>query len=126
MHPRHKREVGERLAYRALYSSYGRSCVPSGPLYREAHRVGDSIRVYFDWSEGLHLLPGSDTGFEIAGADGLYRMARVRIQDNCVIVWHPDVSAPCAVRYAWKPFTRAGFVNGAMLPASTFRTEDVR
>ena len=28
---------------------------------------------------------------------------------------------PIAVRYAWQPYTRANLVNGAGLPASTFR-----
>ena len=28
---------------------------------------------------------------------------------------------PTAARYGWQPFTRANLVNGALLPASTFR-----
>ena len=39
------------------------------------------------------------------------------------VVMAAGVAHPRFVRYGWQPFTRANLVNGAKLPASTFRVE---
>lgn len=62
-------------------------------------------------------------GFEVAGQDGLYHAASARVDGRTVVVESPEVREPCAVRYGWRPFTRANLVNAAGLPASTFRDE---
>lgn len=128
VHPRRKREIGERLAFSALYKEYGHEgCVPSGPLFREAHRRGAGVAVYFDWANGLQTADGGKVcGMEIAGTDGIYKPAIVEIQDGYLQVSSPEVKEPWGIRYAWQPFTRANLVNGRGLPASTFRMEGVR
>lgn len=126
VHPRRKREVGERLALSALCHTYGhRSVVPSGPLYAGFVREGGALRLSFRWADGLRAaVPGTALrGFEVAGPDGLYRPAAARVEGPTVVVSSPEVAAPCAVRYGWRPFTRANLVNTAGLPASTFRDE---
>lgn len=123
VHPRHKREVGERLAVSALCHTYGRKAIPSGPAYTSFERVADSLRLHFKYAGGLHADGDRLIGFEVAGADGLYHAAEARIEGRCVVVASADVPEPCAVRYAWQPFTRANLKNGAGLPASTFRDE---
>lgn len=126
VHPRRKREVGERLAFSALYHTYGRtSVVPSGPLYAGFRREGGALRLSFRWAGGMQAArPGAALcGFEVAGPDGLYHPASARVEGRTVVVSSPAVTAPCAVRYGWQPFTRANLVNAAGLPASTFRDE---
>ena len=61
--------------------------------------------------------------FEIAEEEGVYKPAEARIEGNTVVVMAADVAHPRFVRYGWQPFTRANLVNGAKLPASTFRVE---
>ena len=64
-------------------------------------------------------------GFEIAGADEIYYPAEIEVKDNSVILWHEKVVNPQYVRYGWKPYTTANLVNGAGLPASTFRYSNI-
>lgn len=125
VHPRRKREVGERLALSALHHTYGRqAAVPSGPAFREAVRKGGKLLLSFDYGEGMKAADGGEIrGFEVAGADGLYYPAQAKADGGGVIVWSKQVKEPCAVRYGWQPFTHANLVNAAGLPASTFRDE---
>lgn len=123
VHPRRKREIGERLAASALCHTYGRATVPEGPAYKSFEREGGSLRLHFGYAEGLRAADGRLRGFEVAGADGLYHAAEARIEGNDVVVANDTVPEPCAVRYGWRPFTDANLTNGAGLPASTFRDE---
>ena len=45
------------------------------------------------------------------------------VENGKIKVWSDKVKEPETVRYGWQPFTRANLVNGAGLPASTFRAE---
>ncbi len=124
VHPVRKRDVGERLAAWALHDLYGFAHVlPSGPLFRSASFAGDTAWVAFDWADGLRSDDGAPLrGFEVAGADGLFHPAEAAIEGDRVSVRSAEVARPVAVRYGWQPFTEANLVNGAGLPASTFRS----
>ena len=61
--------------------------------------------------------------FAAAGIDGLYHPAEARIEGETVIVFSEKVKKPHFVRYGWKPFSDGNLVNGAGLPASTFKAE---
>ncbi len=127
VHPRHKREVGLRLALSALCHRYGhKATVPSGPAYRTAERHGKTLLVRFDYGKGLRPADGKTVrSFEVAGPDGLYHEAEAKIGKDGIILKSRHVKEPCAVRYGWQAFTRANLVNSAGLPASTFREENV-
>ena len=124
VHPRNKRPIGERLAWKALKQDYGRkSIVADGPLYPQAVQGPNGILVrFFKENEGLHPSSGDKIiGFEVAGKDGIFHPAEARIEGNSVLLTCSEVTEPAEVRYAWQPFTRANLVNGAGLPASTFK-----
>ena len=126
VHPTSKQPVGERLARIALHNLYDfGNVVPSGPAIKEASVVGDGIvRLTFDYADGLSTADGKHPAtFEIAEEEGVYKPAEARIEGNTVVVMAADVAHPRFVRYGWQPFTRANLVNGAKLPASTFRVE---
>ncbi len=128
IHPKNKRDVGERLALWALAKDYGQTLVYSGPLYA-SHRVkGSGIEVDFDQAgAGLASRDGTALGrFEIAGDDKVWLWADAKIVDeDTVVVSHPQVAQPVAVRYAWAANpVGANLVNSAGLPASVFRTDD--
>jgi sialate O-acetylesterase len=128
IHPKNKRDVGERLALWALAKDYGQTLVYSGPLYA-SHRVkGSGIEVDFDQAgAGLASRDGTALGrFEIAGDDKVWIWADAKIIDeDTVVVSHPQVAQPVAVRYAWAANpVGANLVNSAGLPASVFRTDD--
>lgn len=123
VHPTHKREVGERLAYWALNKTYGHPTLPSGPLYRSVAFKGNAAYLTFDYGEGMQASDGKPLRtFEIAGHEGLFVPAQAKVVDGKVKVWSPEIKHPRYVRYGWQPFTRANLVNGKGIPASTFRT----
>lgn len=124
VHYKDKRPVGERLARLALNGVYGSSVTPSGPLFKSATVSGKEVIVEFEYSDGLKAAYGSEViGFEIAGKDMLFQKATCRLEGGRAALSAPGVASPVYVRYAWEPYTRANLVNGAGLPASTFRGE---
>lgn len=125
VHPRFKKPVGERLARLALNKTYGmKEVVPSGPLYRKVEFRNGAAYLSFDYADGMHALDGDSLRtFEIAETEGLYYPATAEIIGNHIKIVSREVKNPHHVRYGWQPFTRANLVNGAGLPASTFRTE---
>jgi sialate O-acetylesterase len=127
VHPINKRDVGYRLARWALANDYGKSgIIASGPLYKCARPEGHTMRIEFDYAEGLKSRDGGPLQrFEIAGEDQKWRWAEAIIDGGTVVVSNKDVSQPVAVRYAWAANPAgANLVNGVGLPASLFRTDD--
>src|SRR5207249_8774723 len=73
IHPRNKKDVGNRLALWALAKDYGKKdLVYSGPLYKEMKIQGDKVFLLFAHvGGGLQSRDGKPlTEFEIAGSDG--------------------------------------------------------
>ncbi len=124
VHPRRKREVAERLLAQALYHTYGKKVVPSGPEYTSFTAEKSRLTLHFNYADGMKPATGTTlAGFEVAGADGIYYPAKATVSGKTVIVESPEVATPCAVRYGWTAYTEANLVNNANLPASTFRDE---
>jgi sialate O-acetylesterase len=127
IHPRNKKDPGERLARWALVKDYGKEMVYSGPLFKTSVEENGTLRVTFDQSgSGLRSRDGSALKrFEIAGADKVWKWADARIDGtDSVIVSNADVKAPVAVRYAWAANPEgANLINSEGLPASVFRTD---
>lgn len=143
IHPKNKRDVGERLARWARRDVYGeKGLVVSGPLFRGMKVVGSKVRIAFD-HVGSGLMAGEkgpDTpgvaptptpdgrlrGFAVAGADKKWHWADAAIDGNDVVVSSKEVAAPVAVRYAHRgnPMGDCNLYNREGLPASPFRTDD--
>lgn len=148
IHPRNKRDVGDRLARLALARQYGKPLAFSGPVYASMQIEGDRIRVKFGHTEkGLvastlppiyevvsrlgktaPLVRNSPTseleGFAICAADRRWVWAEAKIEGDCVVVWSAAAPHPVAVRYAWADNPTCNLANGEGLPASPFRTDD--
>ena len=126
IHPKNKNEAGRRLALNALAGTYGWDIPFSGPVYRDYKVEGKSVRLTFDHNDGGLRLPEGQTeltGFYIAGPDRVFHKASARIDGECVVVSSEEVSVPIAVRYGWANNPVCNLYNGAMLPASPFRTD---
>lgn len=128
IHPKNKKDPGERLALWALAKDYGHEIVYSGPLFQSSKVEGDAIRVTFQHvGSGLRSRGGGDLErFEIAGADRVWHWADAKVvTPSSVLVRSDHVKAPIAVRYAWAANPEgANLVNSEGLPASVFRTDD--
>ena len=121
IHPTNKQEVGRRLALWALGEVYHKEVADtSGPLIDTAKVKGGEIVVSFKHAKGLNA-KGDLTGFEVAGADGLWQAAEAKIEGETVVVSSKAVAEPKQVRYAWKDNPTATLFNGAGIPASPFR-----
>lgn len=125
IHPRNKRDVGGRLARWALARVYGKDIEYSGPVYARHTTRDGRVRIEFEHAAGLRTrLNEPLTGFAIAGADKQWRWAHARIDGRTVVVWHPDIAEPAAVRYAWAVNPVCNLINGEGLPAAPFRTDN--
>lgn len=126
IHPRNKKDVGERLARWALAKDYGQTDIAySGPLYKSMTADNDSIRLHFAHGTGLKSRDGKALNeFQIAGDDGEFVDASATIDGDTIVVNSPKVSAPKAVRFGWHKLANPNLVNAAGLPASPFQTEN--
>jgi sialate O-acetylesterase len=126
IHPKNKQDVGKRLSFWALETVYGRKVAAgSGPLPAGSKVENSSLRIFLKHADGLKTRDGGEPrGFLIAGSDRVWKKAVGRIEGTEVVVSSPEVAAPVAVRYAWAENPDCNLVNGAGLPATSFRTDD--
>jgi len=148
IHPRNKKDAGERLARLALANDYGKSVPDSGPVLKSVKVEGDKIRLSFDKTDGgLAAAPLAPTytvksktgessplvrnspnsqleGFAICGEGRKWVWADAKIDGDSVLVWSEKIPSPVAVRYAWSDNPTCNLTNAAGLPASPFRTDD--
>ncbi|GHB94222.1 sialate O-acetylesterase [Thermomonas carbonis] len=128
IHPRNKRDVGERLALAARAVAYGESLVHRGPMRRGLRFADHAAIVDFDTGGAVLVARGGGhdvRGFQMAGADRVFHPARARIDGDRVVVHSDSVVTPVAVRYGWRDDAGdADLVNSAGLPASPFRSDD--
>lgn len=116
VHPRNKKDVGERLARWALKQTYHQNVVPSGPLPINAIYANGKVTISFQFSSGGLFTSGGKPlmGFSIDGKTDV----AAKIENGTVIIDAPD--RPAFVYYGWKPFSDGNLVNAEGLPASTF------
>ncbi|MFM1769681.1 MAG: hypothetical protein RJA22_2210 [Verrucomicrobiota bacterium] len=150
IHPRRKEPAGARLALAARHIAYGQDIVHSGPVFRSMKVKDGQAILKFDHTGGglvvgqasprvgetdaprgtLNYLAVSGrlepplTGFAVCGKDRQWIWANASIEGNTVVVSHPSVPKPVAVRYGWADFPVANLWNAHGLPASPFRTDD--
>lgn len=125
IHPANKKDVGERLANYALAKDYDKDVPFSGPVFKSMKIEQNKIELEFEFAEFMHIK--TDRGknnFTIAGDDGKFFDAEIEIKDDKIYVYHPFISEPKAVRYAWSNTAAATLFNGYGLPASSFRTDN--
>lgn len=124
IHPSRKREVGERLAFWALYDVYGlKGFLPTGPVFKSAIAKNNTIEVAFDYgSDGLNPENDQLIGFEIAGDDGVFLPAKAEILNASPVVkvWHAGIAHPVQVRYCFANYRLGNLTNNYGLPAAPF------
>lgn len=130
IHPKYKKEIGDRLARLALVDVYKfEGIVRSSPLFVDFALDADAAIVNFsNVGEGLEITDGKSLrGFVIAGKNKEFveATAIIRPDGKSIKVYNKNVKEPVAVRYAWKnnPID-ANLGNSDGLPAVPFRTDN--
>jgi sialate O-acetylesterase len=124
LHPKNKRDVGERLARWALKNEYGKNIIPSGPLIRKAVLQDGKVIVHFDYANGLKTSNGqSPQTFEAAGADGKFLPVSATIEGETIVVQQTENQVIKSIRYGWDSSPPVNVVNSENLPASPFLME---
>ena len=126
IHPRKKRQAGERLAILALANTYDVKGLPDFAVYKAVEFKNDTTVVSFDRSkEWVYFDHGpSSKNFEVAGSDKVFHPAtKVWVSRNRVYVVCDDVKQPVALRYAWRDWVEGDLMHDG-LPVSSFRTDD--
>lgn len=125
IHPRKKRQAGERLAVLALKNTYNIAGLPEFARYKDVEFKGDTAVVSFDKSkEWVYFNNGTTSNlFEIAGEDRVFYPAKAWTERNRVYLKSEKVNKPVAVRYAFKNWADGDlFCDG--LPISSFRSDN--
>jgi sialate O-acetylesterase len=125
IHPKYKRQVGERLANAALADTYGKQgFIASNPLYKEMKIEKNKIRITFDHaSNGLQAKGGDLTEFMIAGEDQKFYPAKAKLDKGTVVVSAKEVKKPVAVRFGWSNGSIPNLFSKEGLPVPSFRTD---
>jgi sialate O-acetylesterase len=151
IHPRNKRDPGERLARLALARSYGRAVAADAPEFDRMKIEGPRVRLFFRHAPGglvaaelpkehvLRYMPdftpttapltpplaGTTVhGFAICGGDGVWHWAQAELDGPSVVAWSSAVDKPVAVRYAWADNPTCNLFSREGLPLAPFRTDD--
>jgi sialate O-acetylesterase len=124
IHPTYKQPVGYRLSLAARAVAYHEKLEYSGPVYEFMEIKGDKVILYFSHTgKGLASKGGALKGFVIAESDENFVPAKAEIKGNTIIVSHPGIKEPVAVRYGWANAPDINLFNAEGLPASPFRTD---
>ena len=129
IHPAHKREVGQRLAFLALKHDYGFGFLqPDSPSYKSVEYIDGKAFVHMDVDGmGVNPMRQEISGFELAGPDRVFHPAvgRVEYSDRkTVVVYSDEVPDPVAVRYCFRDWCKGNLYNTTGIPVQPFRTDD--
>lgn len=128
IHPKKKKEVGQRLAWMALEQTYGMESFSRlrCPLYDGAVAGDGKMTVSFRYAEGgLSTSDGmAPSGFELAGDDRVFYPAEAEIEGSSVVLHSPDVPEPVFVRLGWSYTRTTNLRSASGLPVGVFRNYD--
>ena len=125
IHPKMKKEVGERLADLALAKTYDQKNIAYEiPMYKDMRIEKDKFRIYFTDTENGLKSKGPLTEFYIAGEDQKFVIANAKIESNTVVVWNKNVPKPVAVRFGFRNAAILNLYNKEGVPINLFRTDD--
>ena len=127
IHARKKKEIGERLAFKAAALTYGIEGVPHEfPQFKDAEITGNRAVLNFTGAEGGFTPNDVLEGFEVAGDDHIFYPADATEDWNTrqIIVTSDKVKEIKAVRYCFRNFAIGKVKNMYGLPLVPFRTDD--
>lgn len=126
IHYKNKQEAGHRLALAALGEVYRKAEAPAvSPRYASHAIEKGKVRIRFSNAEGgLATDDGAPPrAFAVRGESGDWQWAEAAIEGEDILVWHPHIPEPAAIRHAWANNPDVNVTNRSGLPLSSFRTD---
>jgi sialate O-acetylesterase len=127
IHPRMKREIGERFSYLALAKTYGIEGIEcQSPQFSSMKISKDTIVVDFKFApEGLYSSDKKILGFEIAGSDYVFKPANATFISKAtkVRLLESSIANPVAVRYGFRNYMPVSVFNNLGFPLAPFRSD---
>jgi sialate O-acetylesterase len=124
IHPRNKKDVGERLWLQAKNVAYGENILASGPQFESFTRDGNQLTIQFkSVGDQLSLKTGEEVlGFIYGDAKGSFSAIKGKISaPSLVTLTLPENTTSGEIRYAWADNPTVNLVNSIGLPANPFR-----
>lgn len=124
IHPKNKKDVGERLWLQARKVAFGEDILASGPVFKTSSKTGEEILIGFsEVGEGLKLTSGEKVkGFIVADNKGKFHSIEGEIIGTDQIkMLLPKGMEPAEIRYAWADNPEVNLINSIGLPAAPFR-----
>lgn len=125
IHPKNKKPVGERLALQALSGVYHLLAEKDafGPMYRDFLYRGQGMELSFDYAQDGFVCRGDKiSGFELAGADGVFVEACADFEKDKIFLHSEEVKEPVMARYLWTNYGEVTVFGANGLPMAPFRT----
>lgn len=125
IHPKNKKPVGERLALQALSGVYHMLSEKDafGPMYRDFLYRDQGMELTFDYAQDGFVCHGDKaSGFELAGADGVFVEAGADFEKDKIFLHSDEVREPVMARYLWTNYGEVTVFGANGLPMAPFRT----
>lgn len=126
IHPKNKKDVGERLWLQAKKVAYGEKILASGPQLDTLIRKDNELLLRFkSIGKGMKLSEGENPkSFIYSDSRGKFHIADAQLLDSATVkITLPEKSKNGEIRYAWADNPEVNLVNEIGLPAEPFRVE---
>ena len=122
IHASMKQPIGERLAWMAAVRTYGIEGIAcDSPTFKSMEVDGNSALLHFDNAEGGFTPNRNLSGFEVAGADGVFYPAEAVAIDRDIRVTSDKVGRIAEVRYCFRNWMPGKVHSTDWLPLVPFR-----
>lgn len=122
IHPPYKDQVAARAVLAARAIAYGEEGLQyMGPIPQSIQLEGNSIRIRYDFAEGLHSTDDAIPGFRVIAGDQEASAKAVIDGEDIVLTWDGEL-VPESVSYCYTAEGGVTLYNSTDLPASPFLT----
>ena len=120
IHPPYKDQVAARAVLAARAIAYGEEGLQyMGPIPQSIQLEGNSIRIRYDFAEGLHSTDDAIPGFRVIAGDQEASAKAVIDGEDIVLTWDGEL-VPESVSYCYTAEGGVTLYNSTDLPASPF------
>lgn len=126
IHPRNKKDVGERLWLQAKKVAFNEQVLASGPEFDMLMRKENELLLRFkSIGKGLSTTDGeAPKSFIVSNQAGKFQLAKAELLDSATVrLVLPTGAKSGEVRYAWSDNPEVNLVNDLGLPAVPFKVE---